>query len=579
MSNQVYGPVRQLLTGNLNDTRVDYFVNAVDDFVRANHNAPLQQLLSNDNLGYFTSRYFKGAANDTMFHPEFVNFLKDMALWTRRHSNAADSNWGSVQKGVHRNIVQIIFRHIQNHAGLVGGRPTVDPSQRQAFDIFVEYLNSPSETVQSSDDSFNLDLPKIISELAKDRSAGASPAVVDTLSWFKNLENENTTPEDLIFRKADGKLYRKDANGQVVPIPPEIFHNNPSSDCNSTGLTFGNDTDCGMYFMNLLTGKNIEQAAAYINNQSQFYNGLKSIPERMHPDTATRTLDGLGVKIGKGVVNGQEVRVYESRQNWLQRLRSSGQVNISVLETDKVKDYVDAVIKFVNTNPGILNSNYTGSPVSQFPEGPTAIVSRFNNVGDGVPNVRYVPYIPNTVRVGDISRIQSNINLRRANTAVAWGLPTVPAVLGLRPQFMSVMRGGAGEGLVSKIMNDEYKVETKTNRTSSLLRQIHRSLEGQLNSRQKQLDGENKSQIEKLFASLENAENSLFKVLNIIDQYASGSAINQDPSNNLNLPQLEELIKKRNKLFTKIVLRENQIIPIELTIASSMDDLLSLIHI
>jgi hypothetical protein len=573
MSDNVYRQVRTYLTGNADDTRVDHFLNAIDDFVRANPGASLRELLDNKHFGYFTNTFFRSASNqvdDNMLNNEFIYFINDMAQHVRDVAHV--DNWNSLPSSIHKNIVRIIYRGTAELTGntFKGGRPQVNPSDRQVYDIYVEYIKM-AKAEKTSNTSFNLNMDKIISELASDRAQGQTSVTVDTLSWFNKITSETPVPTDLIYRKnSDQKLYRRNEDGVEVPVPPSKWaYNSTTQHCNSSFLKISNEHDCGMYFMNLLTGKNIQEAATFINNSGDFYGSLVNLEKTIHPDVAIQTLDGLGVGKVNGTVNSQSVVQYIQYEDWIDDIKKNKSVsNTIALENQKVRDYVSAVINYVNTNPSILNKNYRKERPDEIVPG--TIRSRFDGVGEGEPHIRYVPN-SNSIKFTDVSRIGSAINLRRASTAVSWGMQNVPPVLGVRPQFTSVYRGG-DDNLVSKIMNDEYRVETKRNRTSHLLRQIFQGLEYDLSSRQKSLDSTNKEQIEKLFVSLENAENHLFKVLDIIDKYASGTAIDRDSNTSIDLPNIEKLIEKRNKLFKKIVIRENQLIPIQLTISSSMDD-------
>ena len=132
--------------------------------------------------------------------------------------------------------------------------------------------------------------------------------------------------QNIFYRKADGQLYAN-KNGAEMSIHPKNLTAVSDENCRSSNLNFASKDDCGMYFLNLLKGNNVEAAAEFINNSTGYYKALAGIAEVMNPHTAVETLDGLGFAKVNSTVNGQSVVCYESREDWMNKLRSSGKVS------------------------------------------------------------------------------------------------------------------------------------------------------------------------------------------------------------------------------------------------------------
>jgi hypothetical protein len=193
--------------------------------------------------------------------------------------------------------------------------------------------------------------------------------------WFDDNIDINS---QIFFRDNDGRLYKQDINGNKIlfddpNIVPKSYEN-----CYGTGikestyLVDGNEITgtCTNFIQDCMIGKNIDKCKTYFKNPN-FWEITKKEIDDMHPIIADKMinifeLDKIYVYNKELNRNLLQVKPYDA---WIEKLKNkitdsqsnTTEEDVKIISANsKLKYYIEYLIHKVNSEPAILNKDYTG---------------------------------------------------------------------------------------------------------------------------------------------------------------------------------------------------------------------------
>ena len=178
------------------------------------------------------------------------------------------------------------------------------------------------------------------------------------------------------YRTPDGRLYTNTDKGQVF-YDEESVENarvlTSNFKCYST-LLQGTQDECKKYMYQCLLNANSDEISDCLQywNRKDFYTVSVSEIKSMHPLVALRTLQKFGFREHDVHDNecGRKLRKVETKEHWVKNYMSTkfnGKVDGAgkkveeiISQNDKLLDYLQLLVEYVNANPAILNKDYSG---------------------------------------------------------------------------------------------------------------------------------------------------------------------------------------------------------------------------
>ncbi len=363
------------------------------------------------------------------------------------------------------------------------------------------------------------------------------------------------------YRKADGLLYTKKADGSEVAIHSgsEEFKNlaSASATCVTTGFTDANTVavgrvgpaaakTCADYLQDCLSGNDAEQCRAYLVSPAFWANAQDEV-KNMLPTIMLKTLRAFEFPTESRFVESLNARLIQVKpvEEWLKSIKASGKVNdaelAAITGNERLIGYLKMLVQRVNSEPALLNKDY---------KGPEKIASSANFAGSllskyGIKQKLAVPNNSNAV----LERTLLNIGNRNR------------IVLGAR------MFGGA-------IADDlQVRLDNASQQTGVVLERTYLSLLQRLGAKGKQINKADSDKINELIANLKSAEVKLTKAIIYGDRYATLLEVygQEDNTSLLNLNHLKQFVDARNKYFTRVAKKQNDLISIIRSIADALN--------
>lgn len=246
----------------------------------------------------------------------------------------------------------------------------------------------------------------------------------------------------------------------------------------------------------------------------------------MHPLIALRTLQKLGFKSHevKDSLLG-DINKAETVEHWMNRLsRKLSPEEMKNLKADNgyVLSYLNLVVQFVNSNPGILNKGISGKTEESV--GKARATKYIKELG-----------IPQRIEPGggthELTRLRQNLqsSLRGISILNKRISPFMPLGMGLRTPFgtnltpgVSTVRGfQIGGGSVSWLLDRAYNPAQGSYCGASLMKEIFEGLIDDLGKRNKMINTEDVNRIRKNLKEMEKTETALLKLLAYIEEFNS----------------------------------------------------------
>ena len=222
----------------------------------------------------------------------------------------------------------------------------------------------------SSNKKFNLDLPKLITNVIKARDTRIPPSSTSGELLPEDLYESVVTgvryarDDDGVLRKvgSDGKLDRtRDFEGQEL----NAALNTSNPNCASTGIDVG--VGCDDVYKCLLSGKPevLSECLSRLRDQDIFAKARKEVAS-MNPKVAVQLLRTFGFKPRKE--GGSNLMLPPTFEEWSIKLEKTVGADTAkaIRENKKLMEYLRAVVDIVRSNPAIINKDLKNGVTSDF---------------------------------------------------------------------------------------------------------------------------------------------------------------------------------------------------------------------
>ncbi len=401
--------------------------------------------------------------------------------------------------------------------------------------------------------------------LLEAHAASATQSVGPSSFWNDEVQTAGQT----YYRKGS-ELYMRDASGAEVRVDagsPAFQSLDTAKKCLGTGFDISKGKSCADYLRDCLSGKDVMKCKAYLDNDDFWTDAVKEV-DAMLPAMAVQTLNAFEFPMEQVWDNTANRRLlkYKSTDAWIAGLveLTKGRSGGSLAEPDvkkiagntKLIGYLNMLVKKVNSNPAILNKDYSGATDAGRINDPDAFVgSRLHKMG-----VKARLAAP-TLSVSSIDKLANGIKDANARVSITLGYP---GLYGYATKLNLMSGGGSVEDL-------ETKVSDTTKHTSYIIQQHFAGLLLRLGKYGKQIEKSDSDKINKLIEDLKNAEEKLYKASLYTEKYAKLLEIHgqKDATSVLSMDHLKQFVDNRNKYFSRVAKKQNDLLSILRSIAEA----------
>lgn len=329
---------------------------------------------------------------------------------------------------------------------------------------------------------FSVDFARVLNDLTS--SPAAEPE--DEGYYFDFPTGETVVAHD-------GKFVRKDDSSKN---PIELTKN----DCYSSGLS--SDPAVCDKIASLIINSDTNGLMEAFNTlpDSAFANIMQNGVGNMTPQIAVKLLTAFGFnRVSVNTDRGTIVQ-FENVETWLDHLGK--EVKDKIVSKKKIIAYLSIVSKFINSNPDVLNSNYTdGTPVAQ--KGAT----HYEKYG--------IPMLPSVFKFDTHTNSKSSTEKLLEFTKIVNGLRSTAVFQPFKVIGMPFMSGGSSQavqpaGVIKSLLHDS-------------INRLERS--------GKRLKEQDKSTLERKIGDYERLQNGLATIINNLREYVNWSQIVGDHTN------------------------------------------------
>ncbi len=402
---------------------------------------------------------------------------------------------------------------------------------------------------------------------------GHASSAASTIAPSRFFDDEVAPSEEVYFRKGS-ELYTYDATGKEVRVDAgsDAFKSLKfENKCLGTGL---NDSGaaagakCADYLRDCLSGKNVQQCKAYLMDDKYWDKAVDEV-NAMLPAMAVQTLNAFEFTMEQVWDNTAARRLlkYKSVDSWLANLTSMAKATPTpaidekaveqIAKNTKLIGYLRMLVKKVNSNPAILNKDYSGPTDSARINDPDAFAgSRLYKMG-----VKGRVATP-TLSVSSIDKLSQTIKDANARVSISFGFPNV---YGLTHK-VNLVGGGVVEDL-------EEKASDITKHTGHIIERQFLALNARLKRYGKDISKADFDKIVNLIDSLKSSEEKLYKANLYTEKYARLLEVHGEKDNTsvLTMDHLKEFVDNRNKYFTRVSKKQNDLMSIIRSIAEAVN--------
>jgi len=400
-------------------------------------------------------------------------------------------------------------------------------------------LNHDAGAEKKCDEQNDKQFYKLIDKIVKKRLA----FIRDEITVGDAIDKENDQEE--INVKAtntwtkQGDVYSK-SNAEIKEIPVEK--------CYTTGIQTKdeNKTACREYIVKCLTSTSKIDADACKLSDAEFFDAAKDDIDSMHPLIALRTLEKFGFKkikihddtAKKELIKIQSVEGWKKNANDDKKMSDKEKTQIS----EKLLNYLIMVVTHVNSNPQILNSDYTGQ-------------------SDEITEKNSLAQIQSRVDTPNNNQITHAIQHRK---------PIIDPMIIIRAQELFE----ANTKLTMDAINDK-----NTNKTpnSEYLATKFFDMDKKMKADGKEISSNDRISILNMLKRMEEIESELIKTLRYIISYNNMYKISGDTrsSKTLSLSNLKSIVERHEKLRNKYRIEENSMEQVIAAIEGIINDAIS----
>ena len=384
-------------------------------------------------------------------------------------------------------------------------------------------------------------------------------SVKTKLSKSNFFDNSSYVVENKYYRRVgDNKRLYTEIGGKEVAVEigsQEYMKLVMGNNCYNLGIKSSepsSKTECANFVMKCLGGKDIQDCKDYML-KNNFWKDVIEEVENMNPDMACDLLRKFAFPTVEETVSevGLKLKMFVNTTQWLDSLKNRefpgkkldskiGFTDEEILKISKNREligYLDALVTFVNKNPGILNTNYAKGQLTSNPnafEGTT--LKKYGLSGKIVVPSSGVP------SVSSIVALQSTIRQNKIDIATLFGLPS--SNIGFNLQ-----RGGGVTGYFEALKNDF----TEPLRLSVIFEKHLNSFMNHIRSLNKEFNQADIDETKKLISELKTLEEKLLKAAIYTSKYHDlVSVFGQEDTNGLiTLDNLQKFVDKRNSYFQR----------------------------
>ena len=382
--------------------------------------------------------------------------------------------------------------------------------------------------------------------------------------------------KNIWYRTPDGRLYTNTDKGQVF-YDEESVENarvlTSNFKCYST-LLQGTQDECKKYMYQCLLNadpNDINECLQYWNRKD-FYTVSVNEIKSMHPLVALRTLQKFGFREHDMYDNecGRKLRKVETKEHWVKNYMSTkftGKVDNAgrkvediVTQNDKLLDYLQLLVEYVNANPAILNKDYSGKTTeSQGIVNTSDLAQRLGLRMQILPSGSYKGLSDYTRLKNMVSSYhnQSRMGMRQGfpqYTGPVYNSPYATQQLGVG---LPIQMGG-----YELPPMESYDQKRKTIATGpDLLFGLIKSIIDRLDQQGKTLDQKDRDALTMKVDTLKGVENELFKTEIYLDTYKKFQDLFGDRRpESINMKVITDLVDKQGLLRTSQETEETNLV-------------------
>lgn len=382
-------------------------------------------------------------------------------------------------------------------------------------------------------------------------------------------DDETPSTSEVYYRKGS-ELYTRDASGAEVRVDsgsPAFQKLAVNQKCLGTGYagTAAGET-CADYLRDCLSGKDVTKCKTYLADDKFWEKAVDEV-EAMLPAMAVQTLNAFEFGMEQVWDNTAARRLYKykSTDAWIAGLveATKGRTSaMTVAEVEKIAKntklvgYLNMLVKKVNSNPAVLNKDYSGATDATRINNPDAFVgSRLHRMG-----VKARLTAP-TLSVSSVDKLANGIKESNARIGITLGYP---GLYGFSTKLNLMSGGGSLEDF-------EAKVSDVTKQTGHIIQNHFLALHARLQKHGKEIEKSDHDKILNLIDSLKKSEEKLYKATLYTEKYARLLEVHgqKDATSVLNMDHLRQFVDNRNKYFTRVSKKQNDLMSILRSIAEA----------
>merc|ERR1711991_480332 len=395
-------------------------------------------------------------------------------------------------------------------------------------------------------------------------------AVETKLNQSKFFETVSTplALENKYYRKVgDFKNLYTELNGKEVAVQigsEEYMELVKSDNCFNLGIKSSDPkskTECSNFVLKCLGGQNIEECKNFMLKNT-FWKDVNEEISKMNPDMACELLRKFAFPTVEQLVPevGLKLNMFVNTTLWLDSLKErefegsklGSKISFSDDELIKISSnreligYLDALVSFVNKNPGILNTGYAKGQLSTNPNAfKGTSLSKFGLSGKVVTQSTIAPSVSSVVA------LQSTIRQNKVDIASVFGLPN--SNLGFNLQ-----RGGGVTLSFFESFQDKF---SEPLRLSTIFEKHMAGFINAMKNVNKQINSNDLLEVNKLVSELKVLEEKLLKTAIYTTKYHNlVSVFGQEDTNGIiTLDNLQKFVDKRNSYLQRTNLKQDAI--------------------
>lgn len=580
-----YAPYRLLFSNNIDDKRVDLFLSLIDEDRFSLHQPEFQPenfinnksvdvtIQSNKTVVFnVVSALFGDKEKEKKFNipVEWLNFfncITNLSNLANRNTQIRSLVMKVSKKQLDNKILKLI-----NTLGVNTNATSIVNQQYNLKEVFpAEIINAIDTqgkcTKNVTDFGFNYNkfwLNKLLSSEADTKlPVGKSDFFNDVPDCDDKDGKDGNDDNNKYWRKADGSLWTiRNGKEEQVDRNSEAYKLlTIDNKCLGTGFVGDANVKCGDYLRDCLNGKGVEKCKDFLSKSDYWENAVNEV-NAMLPPIALKTLHDFEFDTVEvyDETNKRNIKKVVDTTAWLASIKSKVNDNVAheaISKNTKLIGYLDMLVNKVNSNPAILNKDITRSD-EQRVYNPNAFR------GTKLASFGLKPRLAvSTLAPSSVERLSTLVGSTQDALKVRLFAPALLGNLG----GVIGMHGGA-----SPLEALEERLSADNKQTWSVLKSNYLALLQQLQALNKDIAQGDKDKIDRLFDQLQKSEVKLMQVLLMTEKYNKLITVHGEKDNNsvLTIDHLKDFVDQRNKYFTRVAKKQNDLISIIKSIADAL---------